>query len=80
MEVRNDTEPAYIKVEESLIFQTYVTFSIEFPSIYNDYLLAIVIDSSLLLFWLAKAILSPGAYGFLTSSVHVSLDTVLNQI
>ena len=36
---------------ESLIFQTYVTFSIDFPNIYNDYLLANVIDSFLLLFW-----------------------------
>ena len=34
------------KVEgrESLIFQTYVTFSIIFQNIYNDYLLANVID------------------------------------
>ena len=40
------------KVEkESLIFQTYVTFSIDFPNLYNDYLLASVIDSFLLLFW-----------------------------
>ena len=41
------------KVEgrESLIFQTHVTFSIDFPNTYNDYLLADVIDSFLLLFW-----------------------------
>ena len=36
---------------ESLIFKTYVTFPIDFPNIYNDYLLANVIDSFLLLFW-----------------------------
>ena len=30
---------------ESLIFQTYVTFSIDFQNIYNGYLLANVIDS-----------------------------------
>ena len=35
---------------ESLIFQTCVTFSIDFPNIYNDYSLANVIDSFLLLF------------------------------
>ena len=39
-----------------MIFQTYVTFSIDFPNTYNDYLLANVIDSFLLLFWLTKAI------------------------
>ena len=50
LEVRNDTEFAYIIVEGSLIFKTYVTFSINFPNIYNDYLLANVIDSFLLLF------------------------------
>ena len=36
---------------ESLIFQTHVTFSIDFPNTYNDYLLANIIDSFLLLFW-----------------------------
>ena len=40
-----------VQDQESLIFQTYVTFSIDFPNTYNDYLLAIVIDSFLLLFW-----------------------------
>ena len=41
------------KVEgrENLIFQRHVTFSIDFPNTYNDYLLASVIDSFLLLFW-----------------------------
>ena len=28
-----------------------VTFSIDFPNIYNDYLFASVIDSFILLFW-----------------------------
>ena len=56
VEVRNDTESAWIILEavqgrESFIFQTYVTFSIDFSNTYNDYLLAKVIDSSLLLFW-----------------------------
>ena len=32
---------------ESLIFQTPVAFSIDFPNIYNGYLLASVIDSFL---------------------------------
>ena len=40
-----------VQGRESLIFQTYVTFSIDFPNTYNDYLLADVIDSFLLLFW-----------------------------
>ena len=40
-----------VQGQESLIFQTYVTFSIDFPNKYNDYLLANDIDSFLLLFW-----------------------------
>ena len=42
-----------VQGRESLIFQTYVTFSIDFPNTYKDYLLAnvIAIDSFLLLFW-----------------------------
>ena len=40
-----------VQVRESLIFQTHVTFSIVFPITYNDYMLANVIDSFLLLFW-----------------------------
>ena len=35
---------------ESVIFQTYVTFSIDFPNIYNDYLPTDVIDLFLLFF------------------------------
>ena len=40
-----------VQGRECLTFQTYATFSIYFPNIYNDYLLANVIDSFLLLFW-----------------------------
>ena len=29
-----------VQGRESLIFQIYVTFSIDFPNVYNDYLLA----------------------------------------
>ena len=45
-----------VQGRESLIFQTYVTFTIDFPSMYNDSLLANVIDTFLLLFWQTKAI------------------------
>ena len=34
-----------VQGRESLIFQTYVTFFISFPNIYNDYLHSNVIDS-----------------------------------
>ena len=34
-----------VQGRESLIFQTYVTFPVDFPNTYNDYLLANVIDS-----------------------------------
>ena len=40
-----------VQGRESLIFQTYATFSVDFPNTYNDYVLANVIDSFLLLFW-----------------------------
>ena len=60
-EVRNDTESAWIIVEGSR------SWKLDFPNIcnlfhrfskdtYNDYLLANVIDSFLLLFWQTKAI------------------------
>ena len=39
-----------VQGRESVIFQTYVTFSISFPNIYNDYLYSNVIDS-FFLFW-----------------------------
>ena len=49
---RNRHEPLpEVQGRESLIFQTNVTFSIHFSNAYNDYLLANVIDSFLLLFW-----------------------------
>ena len=41
----------WIIVEESLIFKMCVIFLIDFPNIYNDYLLANVTDSFILLFW-----------------------------
>ena len=40
-----------VQDRESLIFQIYVTISIDFPNMYNNYLLANVIDSFLSLFW-----------------------------
>ena len=40
-----------VQGRESLFFQAYVTFTIDFPNICNDYLLANVIDTFLLLFW-----------------------------
>ena len=71
------------KVEgrESLIFQTNVTFSIDFPDIYIK-----IISSPMLLIYFfcyfgkQKRFFPPGTYAFLTSSVHVFLDTVFNQI
>ena len=47
VDVRNDTESeplSKVQGRESLIFQIYVTFSIDFPNIYSDYLLANVTD------------------------------------
>ena len=54
VEVRNCTNSeslSKVHGRESLIFQIYVTFFIDFPNIHNDYLLANVADSFLLLFW-----------------------------
>ena len=54
VEVRNCTKSeslSKVQGRESLIFQIYVTFSIDFPNIYNDYLLVNATDSFLLLFW-----------------------------
>ena len=47
VDVRNDTKSetlSKVQGRESLIFQIYVTFSIDFPNIYSDYLLANVTD------------------------------------
>ena len=63
----------------ALIFLTYVTFSIDFRNIYNDYLLANVIDSFLLLFWLTKAISPARRLRISHPSVHVPLDIVLTK-
>ena len=54
VEVRNCSKSEWLsKVHgrESLIFQMYETFSIDFPNMYSNYLLANVTDSFLLLFW-----------------------------
>jgi len=69
-----------VQGRERLIFQTHVTFSIDFPNIHNDYLLANVIDLFNCYFGKRTQFLPPGACAFLTSSVHVPLDTVFNQI
>ena len=69
-----------VQGRENLIFQTYVTFSIDFPKIhYYDYFLANVIDS-ILYFGKRRLFLPPGAYAYLTSSPLIPLDTVFNQI
>ena len=76
VEVRNCTKSESLSKgqgRESLIFQIYVTFSIDFPSIYNDYLLVKVIMSCY--FGKRGWFFSPGAYAFPTSSVHVPLNT-----
>ena len=70
-----------VQGRKSLIFQTYVSFSIIFQSIY-----IMIICSPMLLihffcyFGKQRQFLPPRAYVFLTSSVHVPLDTVFNQI
>ena len=59
VEVRNCTKSESLSKfqgRESLIFQIYVTFSIDFPNIYNDHLPVKVTDSFVLLFWLTRAI------------------------
>ena len=54
VEVRNCTKSesfSEVHDRESLIFQIYITFSIDIPNIYNDYLLAHVADSFFLIYW-----------------------------
>ena len=68
-----------VQGQESLIFEKYVTFSINFPNIYDDYLQANVMIHFSCYFGKQRLIVLPGAYAFLTSSVHVPLDTVFNQ-
>ena len=60
-----------VQGRESLIFQTYATFSIDFPNTYNDYLLAMLLIHFFCYFGKRKQFLPSGAYAFLTSSVHV---------
>ena len=57
VEVRNLSRSRYesmskVQGRESLIFQTYAAFSVDFPNTYDDYVLANVIDSFLLLFFM----------------------------
>ena len=66
---------------ESLIFQTYVTFSIDFRKIH----ITIICLPMLLIHFFCylgkrRRFLPPGAYTFLISSFHIPLDTVFNQI
>ena len=69
-----------VQGRESLIFQTYVTFSIAFSNRYDDYLLAVLLIHFFSYFGKQKRFLPSGAYAFLTSFVHVSLDAVFSQI
>ena len=85
-EVRNDMESAWIIVEGSS------SRKLDFPNICNLFhrfskLINITIICSPMLlihfFWYfgkRRRFLPPGAYAFLTSSVHVPLKTVFNQI
>ena len=83
VQVRNYTKSGSLsKVHgrESLIFQIYVTFS----SIFQIYIT--IISSPMLLihfscyFGKQRRFLPLGAHAFLTSSVHVPLNTVFNQM
>ena len=65
---------------ESLIFQTPVAFSIDFPNIYNVICSPVSLIHFFSYFGKRRRFLPPGDYAFPTSSVHVPLDTVFNQI
>ena len=65
---------------ESFIFQTYVTFSIDFPNILAIICLPILLIHLFCFFGKRRRFLPPGFYAFLTSSLHIRLDTVFNQI
>ena len=70
-----------VQGRESLIFQTYVTFSVDFPKIHITIIcLPMLLIHFFCYFGKRRRFLPPGAYAFLTSSVHVPLDTVFNQI
>ena len=82
VEVRNCTESkslSKVQGRESLIFQIYVTFSIGVPNIYDHYLFANGTDSFACYFDRRRRFAPHGTYAFLTSSVHVPLNTVVNQ-
>ena len=65
---------------ESFIFQTYVTFSIDFPNIHAIICLPILLIHLFCFFGKRRRFLPPRSYAFLTSSLHIRLDTVFNQI
>ena len=72
---RNDKESAWIIVE------TYVTFSIDFPNIHITIIcLPMLLIHFFRYFGKWRRFLPTGAYAFLTSSLHIPVNTVFNQI
>ena len=69
-----------VQGRECLIFQTYVTFSIDFPKHITIICSPMLLIHFFCYFGKRNRFLPPGAYAFLTSSVHVSLDTVFNKV
>ena len=70
-----------VQGRESLIFQTYVTFSIDFRKTYITIIfLPILLIHFFCYFGKRRQFLPSSAYAFLTSSFHIPLDTVFNQI
>jgi len=86
LEVRNSTKSeslSKVHGRESMIFLIYKNIY-EPPLIFQIYI-AIICSSMLLIhfscyFGKQRRFLLPGAYAFLTASVHVPLNTVFNQI
>ena len=60
-----------VQGRESLIFQTYATFSVDFPNTYNVMCSPMLLIHFFCYFGKRKRFLPPGAYAFLSSSVHV---------
>ena len=70
-----------VQGRKSLIFQTYVTFSIDFRKIHITIIcLPILLIHFFCYFGKRRGFLPSNAYAFLTSSFHIPLDTVFNQI
>ena len=70
-----------VQGRESLIFQTYVTFSVDFRKIHITIIcLPILLIHFFCYFGKRRGFLRSNAYAFLTSSFHIPLDTVFNQI